>query len=136
MQQRISYITLGVDDLERSLAFYRDVLGLPTEGIIGEEFENGAVAFFKMAGGLTFALWPRDSIAADCGVTKGAVDPTALMLAHNVAQRAEVDAIMASLPVEAVVKPARDLFWGGYGGVFKDPDGHLWEVVFNPKDGG
>lgn len=136
MQPRISYITLGVDDLERSLAFYRDVLGLPTEGIIGEEFENGAVAFFKMAGGLTFALWPRDSIAVDCGVCKGAVDSTALMLAHNVAQRDEVDAIMASLPAEAVVKPARDLFWGGYGGVFKDPDGHLWEVVFNPKDFG
>lgn len=136
MQPRISFITLGVDDLERSVAFYRDVLGLPTDGIIGEEFENGAVAFFKMAGGLTFALWPRDSIAADCGVSKGGPDPTALMLAHNVEHRDEVDALMAALPAEAVVKPARVLFWGGYGGVFKDPDGHLWEVVFNPKHAG
>ncbi len=136
MQPRISYITLGVDNLERSVAFYRDVLGLTTEGIIGKEFEHGAVAFFKMAGGLTFALWPRTSIAADCDVVKGTPDPTALMLAHNVERRDEVDAIMLSLPQEAVVKPARDLFWGGYGGVFKDPDGHLWEVVFNPKHAG
>ena len=133
MQPRISYITLGVDDLARSVAFYRDVLGLPTEGIIGTEFEHGAVAFFKMAGGLTFALWPRESIAHDCGVTVGSRDSTALMLAHNVDSAADVDAIMASLPSEAVVKPARELFWGGYGGVFRDPDGHLWEVVYNPK---
>lgn len=133
MQSQISYITLGVDDLERSVAFYRDVLGLPTEGIIGEEFEHGAVAFFKMAGGLTFALWPRESIAADCGVAVGAPDPTALMLAHNVSSAEEVDELMAALPEPAVVKPARKLFWGGYGGVFADPDGHLWEVVFNPK---
>lgn len=133
MQPQISYITLGVDDLERSVAFYRDVLGLPTEGIIGNEFEHGAVAFFKMAGGLTFALWPRESIAADCGVAVGTPDSTALMLAHNVGSAEEVDMLMASLPEEAVVKPARKLFWGGYGGVFADPDGHLWEVVFNPK---
>lgn len=133
MPPQISYITLGVDDLERSVAFYRDVLGLPTEGIIGNEFEHGAVAFFKMAGGLTFALWPRESIAADCGVAVGTPDPTALMLAHNVGSAEEVDMLMASLPEEAVVKPARKLFWGGYGGVFADPDGHLWEVVFNPK---
>ncbi|RUO55384.1 VOC family protein [Pseudidiomarina homiensis] len=133
MKPQISYITLGVDDLERSVAFYRDVLGLPTEGIIGEEFEHGAVAFFKMAGGLTFALWSRESIAADCGVVVGTPDPTALMLAHNVSSAAEVDELMAALPEQAVVKPARILFWGGYGGVFADPDGHLWEVVFNPK---
>lgn len=133
MQPQISYITLGVDDLERSVTFYRDVLGLPTEGIIGEEFEHGAVAFFKMAGGLTFALWPRESIAADCGVAVGTSDPTALMLAHNVSSAAQVDELMAALPEQAVVKPARKLFWGGYGGVFADPDGHLWEVVFNPK---
>jgi catechol 2,3-dioxygenase-like lactoylglutathione lyase family enzyme len=133
MQPQISYITLGVDDLERSVAFYRDVLGLPTDGIIGEEFEHGAVAFFKMTGGLTFALWPRKSIAHDCGVKVGKPDPTGLMLAHNVGSAAEVDALMASLPAEAVVKPSRKLFWGGYGGVFADPDGHLWEVVFNPK---
>ena len=133
MEPRISYITLGVDNLERAVTFYRDVLGLPTEGIIGTEFEHGAVAFFKMAGGLTFALWPRESIAHDCGVTVGAPDSTALMLAHNVASAAEVDNIMQSLPHAAIVKPARELFWGGYGGVFRDPDSHLWEVVYNPK---
>lgn len=133
MQPAISYITLGVDDLERAVGFYRDVLGLPTQGIIGTEYDYGAVAFFKMAGGLTFALWERDSIAQDTGVTKGTPDPTAVMLAHNVASAAEVDALMASLPFEAVIKPARQLFWGGYGGIFADPDGHLWEVVYNPK---
>ncbi|MDN7123953.1 VOC family protein [Pseudidiomarina sp. 1APP75-32.1] len=135
MQAAISYITLGVDDLERAVAFYRDVLGLPTEGIVGAEYEQGAVAFFKMVGGLTFALWERDSIAHDCGVTKGTPDPTALMLAHNVASAEEVDTIMSDLPAAAVVKPPRKLFWGGYGGVFSDPDGHLWEVVYNPKHG-
>lgn len=133
MQPRISYITLGVDDLERSVAFYRDVLGLPTDGIIGSEFPQGAVAFFKMEGGLTFALWPRASIAADCGVPQGVPDPTGVMLAHNVASMGEVDTLMQLIPVEAVVKPPRELFWGGYGGVFRDPDGHLWEVVYNPK---
>lgn len=135
MKPQISYITLGVDDLERAVTFYRDVLGLPTEGIVGAEFEHGAVAFFKMAGGLTFALWERESIANDCGVEKGQPDPTAMMLAHNVASTAEVDALLASLPETAVVKPPRTLFWGGYGGVFTDPDGHLWEVVYNPKHG-
>ncbi|MFC0445169.1 VOC family protein [Pseudidiomarina halophila] len=135
MTPAISYITLGVDDLERAVGFYRDVLGLPTEGIIGTEFDHGAVAFFKMAGGLTFALWERDSIAHDCGVEKGTPDRTAVMLAHNVATAEEVDSIMSDLPADAVVKPARKLFWGGYGGVFSDPDGHLWEVVYNPKHG-
>ena|SRR5690554_6119697 len=134
MQPVISYITLGVDDLERAVAFYRDVLGLPTQGIIGTEYNYGAVAFFKMAGGLTFALWERDSIAKDSGVTKAAPDPTAVMLAHNVATADEVDAIMASLPSSAIIKPARELVWGGYGGLFADPDGHLWEVVYNPKN--
>ncbi|RUO60633.1 VOC family protein [Pseudidiomarina insulisalsae] len=133
MQPAISYITLGVDDLEKAVAFYQDILGFPTDGIVGEQYDYGAVAFFKMANGLTFALWERASIAHDCGVERGPRDQTAVMLAHNVGSRQAVDEVISSLPEKAVVKHGRELAWGGYGGVFADPDGHLWEVVYNPK---
>ena len=106
MKPRITLVTLGVDDLERALSFYRDGLGWPTEGIIGREFENGAVAFFDLENGLRLALWPRESIAADMNRAKSAG--------------------------ARVVKPAQDTFYGGYAGYFQDPDGHLWEVAFNP----
>ena len=135
MKPRITLITLGVDDLERSLRFYRDGLGLATEGIVGQEFEYGAVAFFQLEGGLKLALWPRKSIAHDTGLPQGLASPTAFTLAHNVSSKTEVDALMsqARQAGAAIVKAAHDTFYGGYAGYFQDPDGHLWEVAYNPQ---
>jgi catechol 2,3-dioxygenase-like lactoylglutathione lyase family enzyme len=134
MKPRISVVTLGVADLDRSLIFYRDGLGLPTQGIIGQEFEHGAVLFFDLSGGLKLALWALANIAYDTGLPVHRVNPTALTLGHNVMRREEVDRIMdAAVQAGAeVVKPAQDTFWGGYAGYFSDPDGHLWEIVWNP----
>ena len=135
MKPLITIITLGVDDLERSLRFYRDGLGLSTEGIVGQEFEFGAVVFIELQSGLRLALWPRKSIAHDVGLPLGAASPTEFTLGHNVSSKAEVDAVMqqAKNAGAALVKPAHDTFWGGYAGYFQDPDGHLWEVVWNPQ---
>ena len=135
MKPRITLITLGVDDLERSLRFYRDGLGLNTEGIVGAQLEHGAVAFFDLASGLKLALWPRSSIAHDSGLPLGDPNPTELTIGHNVSSKAEVDAVMeqAREAGAAIVKPAHDTFWGGYAGYFQDPDGHLWEVAWNPQ---
>lgn len=135
MKPRITVITLGVDDLERSLRFYRDGLGLSTQGIIGQEFEYGAVVFIDLQNGLKLALWPRSSIARDSGLILGAPSATELTLGHNVASKEEVDAVMqqAAQAGAVIVKAAHDTFWGGYAGYFSDPDGHLWEVVWNPQ---
>lgn len=135
MKPRITVITIGVDDLERSLRFYRDGLGLPTQGIIGEEFEHGAVAFFDLQAGLKLAIWPRTSISHDSGLPPANPNPTEFTLGHNVSSKAEVDAVMAQAKSAGavVVKPAQDTFWGGYAGYFLDPDRHLWEVVWNPQ---
>lgn len=135
MKPRITVITLGVDDLERALRFYRDGLGLETEGIIGREFEYGAVAFFDLQQGVKLALWPRASLAHDTGLPLQAKSCTEFTLGHNVATRTEVDAVMqqARAAGAALVKPAQETFWGGYAGYFQDPDGHLWEVVWNPQ---
>jgi catechol 2,3-dioxygenase-like lactoylglutathione lyase family enzyme len=136
MKARISVLTLGVADLERSLTFYRDGLGLPTEGIVGREYEHGAVAFFELAGELKLALWAQDDIAHDSGLAKGPSNPTAFTIGHNVAAREEVDAAMAQAKGAGaeIVKPAEATFYGGYAGYFRDPDGHLWEVVWNPAN--
>ena len=135
MQPRITVITLGVDDLERAVAFYRDGLGLKTEGIVGTEFEHGAVAFFDLQAGLKLALWPRTSLAHDAGLPVETPGATELSLGHNVASKAEVDAVMeqATRAGAGIVKPAQETFWGGYAGYFHDPDQHLWEVVWNPQ---
>ena len=135
MQPRITVITLGVDDLERAVTFYRDGLRLKTEGIIGTEFEHGAVAFFDLQAGLKLALWPRASLAHDAGLPPGAPSATELSLGHNVASRDEVDAVIeqATRAGARIVKPAQDTFWGGYAGYFQDPDQHLWEVAWNPQ---
>jgi catechol 2,3-dioxygenase-like lactoylglutathione lyase family enzyme len=135
MKPRITFLTLGVDDLERSLAFYRDGLGLATRGIVGREFEHGAVAFFELQAGLTLAIWPRDSIARDAGVPGDARSATEFTIGYNVANKAEVDAVMeqARRAGGRIARPAGDTFWGGYAGYFQDPDDHLWEVAWNPK---
>ena len=135
MKPRITVITVCVDDLERSLRFYRDGLGLKTEGIIGTEFEHGAVAFFDLQAGLKLALWPRKSLAHDSGLALGKPSATELSLGHNVSSKTEVDAVMeqARRAGAIIVKTAQDTFWGGYAGYFQDPDQHLWEVVWNPQ---
>jgi catechol 2,3-dioxygenase-like lactoylglutathione lyase family enzyme len=135
MEPRLTFITLGVDDLERAVGFYRDGLGLPTKGIVGTEFETGAVAFFELQPGLKLALWPRRSLATDCGLPVQPPSATEFALAHNVGSAAEVDALLrqAGEAGATIVKPARTTFYGGYAGYFQDPDGHLWEVAFNPK---
>jgi catechol 2,3-dioxygenase-like lactoylglutathione lyase family enzyme len=134
MKPRITVITIGVDDLERALRFYRDGLGLPTEGIVGQEFEHGSVAFFNLQAGLKLAIWPRDSIAHDTGLPRGNPNPAEFTIGHNVASKPEVDAVMrqAEDAGATVVKAAQETFWGGYAGCFQDPDGHLWEVAWNP----
>ena len=135
MQPRITLLTLGVDDLDRAVAFYRDGLGLKTPGVVGREFEHGAVAFFDLQAGLRLALWARDDIAHDAGLPTSARAPTDFTIGHNVRSREEVDAVMAQAARAGarVVKPAHDTFWGGYAGYFADPDDHLWEVVWNPQ---
>ena len=135
MKPRITLITLGVDDLDRAVNFYKGGLGLVTEGIVGKEFEYGAVAFFDLQGGLKLALWPRKSLAHDSGLPVSAPDPTSMCLAHNVRSRAEVDTVMAQATSAGatIVKSAHDTFYGGYSGYFMDPDRHLWEVTWNPQ---
>ena len=135
MQPRLTVLTLGVEDLERAVAFYRDGLGFVTEGIVGTEFPHGAVAFFDLQPGLRLALWPRASIAHDTGLPVSPAAPTGLTLGHNVSSREEVDRVMAdaSRAGARIVKPAAETFWGGYAGYFQDPDEHVWEIVWNPQ---
>ena len=135
MKPRITLLTLGVDDLERAVRFYRDGLGWKTEGIVGKEFEHGAVAFFDLQAGLKLALWPRKSLSHDSGLPISRPSSTDIYLAHNVRSQGEVDAVMAEAKAAGatIVKPAQKTFWGGYAGYFQDPDDHLWEVVWNPQ---
>jgi len=134
MKPVISVITLGVDDLERALAFYRDGLGLSSEGIVGSEFEDGAVAFFNLNGGLILALFPRNSLARDANIAATPPSATELSIGHLVGSRQEVDAVMqqAAAAGASIADAARQRFWGGYAGYFQDPDGHLWEIAWNP----
>jgi catechol 2,3-dioxygenase-like lactoylglutathione lyase family enzyme len=135
MKPRITLLTLGVDDLERSVTFYRDGLGFSTQGIVGKEFEYGAVAFFDLQRGLKMALWPRSSIARDANVGRSAPNATEFTIGHNVGTRAEVDTIMqqAERAGAKITKAAAATFYGGYAGYFEDPDGHLWEIAWNPN---
>ena len=135
MKPRLSVITLAVDDLPRAVAFYRDGLGLPTEGIVGTQYALGAVAFFELQAGLKLALWPRTSLAADAGLPLGPRSATEMALAHNVGSQAEVDALLARARAAGatVLREPGPAFWGGWTALFQDPDGHLWEIAFNPK---
>ena len=134
MKPRISVLTIGVDDLERTLRFYRDGLGLRTNGIVGQEFEHGAVVFFDLQDGLRLAAWRRLDLAHDSGLPVALPSSANCSIGHNVGSEAEVDAVMAQAASAGarVVKAARKTFYGGYAGYFLDPDEHLWEVVFNP----
>lgn len=134
MKPRITVLTLGVNDLDRAVEFYRDGLGLQTEGIIGKEFDYGAVAFFNLQNGVRLALWPRKSISTDTKLTQKEPSPTDFTIGHNVASKEEVDEVMeqAKNAGAKIVKAAQDTFYGGYAGYFQDLDQHLWEVVWNP----
>jgi uncharacterized protein len=135
MKTRIKVLTLGVSDLERSLAFYRDGMGLPTKGIIGQEFEDGAVVFFNMNDDLILALYPARSLSKDAKITATQARLGAVSIGHIVKSKDEVDAVMkqAEEAGAVITDPAHDRFWGGYSGYFHDPDGHLWEIAWNPQ---
>jgi catechol 2,3-dioxygenase-like lactoylglutathione lyase family enzyme len=127
MQPRISMITLGVADLERSKAFYRDGLGFPMMG------EDPQVAFFTL-NGTWLGLYGREALAEDATVSPEGGGFPGFALAHNVASEVEVDAVLAQAVAAGaeLVKPGQKVFWGGYSGYFRDPDGFLWEVACNP----
>ncbi len=135
MRPRITVITIGVDDLEKALAFYRDGLGLKTDGIVGEEFEYGAVAFIDLENGAKLALWPRKSIAHDSRLALQNPSATEFTIGHNLNSKKEVEEVMtqAKKAGAKILKPAQETFWGGYSGYFQDLDGHLWEVAWNPN---
>jgi len=103
--------------------------------LFGEEFEYGAVVFIELQAGLKLALWPRKSMAHDSGVSLQPSSATEITIGHNVNNKKEVDEVMAHAQKAGakIIKPAVDTFWGGYAGYFQDPDGHLWEVVWNPE---
>lgn len=126
MEPRLSVVTLGVRDLERSLAFYRDGLGWPAR-----EFD-GTIAFLELSN-VVIVLFGRDDLATDANVELGTGHPP-VALAHNVRTGAEVDDTMrlAARLGARVTQPAVSREWGGYSGYFADPDGHLWEVAYNP----
>lgn len=134
MTPRITLLTLTVADLPRAVAFYRDGLGFATQGIVGTEFAHGAVAFFQLQPGLKLALWPRASLAHDTGLPPQPRSDLEVAIGHNVGSPQEVDAVMAQArrAGATLTKPAQTTFYGGYAGYFQDPDGHLWEVAFNP----
>lgn len=127
MEPRISIITLGVSDMERSHKFYRDGLGLPTKD------EGEGIVFFQLQG-TWLALYSREKLAEDVTVLPDGHGFSGVTLAHNARTREEVDAVLAEAEAAGatIVKPAQDVFWGGYSGYFTDPDGHLWEVAWNP----
>ena len=135
MKARITVITIGVDDLERSLRFYRDGLGLKTDGIVRREIEHGAVAFFDLQAGLKLAIWPRESISHDSGLPLGKPSSTEFTLGHNLSSKEEVDALMTQAEQAGanIIRRAHETSWGGYAGYFQDPDQHLWEAVWNPQ---
>jgi predicted lactoylglutathione lyase len=128
LEPRISFVTLGVDDVERSRAFY-EALGFKAS----PASEVGSVAFFD-AGGVVLSVFGREALAEDASVanTKGAF--SGLALAHNVNSESEVDGVLdeAVAAGAKLLKPGQKTFWGGYAGYFADPDGHLWEIAYNP----
>jgi len=127
MDQRISIVTLGTDDLPRAVAFW-EAMGWPRRA---KAFE--AIAMFQV-GGLALAIYPFEKLAQDCGMTDRGPGFGGFTLAHNVASKSQVDALLARAVANGATlqKAAHDAFWGGYSGYFRDPDGHPWEVAYNP----
>lgn len=135
MESRFTILTLGVDNLEKSFKFYHEGMGLASKGIIGQEFEHGEVAFFDLKNGMILALYSRDNLSWDSHLKKNKPSPTDFSIGYTTRNEAEVDSIMAQAKKAGatIAKPAQKTFWGGYGGYFQDPDGHLWEIAFNPN---
>lgn len=135
MRAHINVITLAVDDLDKSLAFYRDGLGLKTPGIMGEQWENGAVAFFHMDDDLILALYPRVSLIEDANVPASKPSALEVTIGQIVGSKNEVDAVLetARRAGAKITGPAHERPWGIYSGYFQDPDGHLWEIIWNPQ---
>ena len=128
MRQQLHLVTLGVKDFKRSMEFYEQGLGWKRA-----EASSGDVAFFSM-GGVVLSIYPRDKLAEDATVAEAGTGFAGITLAYNTRNREEVDDVLR-LAAELggkIVKPAQDVFWGGYSGYFSDPDGHLWEVAWNP----
>ena len=144
MQARIDVITLAVADLERALAFYREGLGLDSRGVIATEFEGdevnpaGAIALFELQGGLILSLYPRTELAKDASVPLGPPKTGEFSIAQALASRDEVDAVLAQARAAGatLTDPPHDRPWGIYSGYFRDPDGHLWEILWNPRFAG
>jgi catechol 2,3-dioxygenase-like lactoylglutathione lyase family enzyme len=140
MEPRIDVITLAVADLDRALVFYRDGLGLPTRGVIGTEFVGdasapaGVVAMFDLRGGLILALYPRTELAKDAKIALAPRSPGEFSIGHLVSSKAEVDALLfqAQAAGATITDPPHDRPWGIYSGYFRDPDGHLWEIIWSP----
>ncbi|WP_144905892.1 VOC family protein [Halobellus captivus] len=127
MDPRITLVTLGVSDLEESIRFYRDGLGLPMQ----EREDDSDVAFFPLDG-TWLSLYPRESLAEDAAIPADGNGFAGITIAHNVSTKAEVDAVLDEVAASGgrIVKPAQEVFWGGYSGYFADPDEHLWEVAY------
>jgi hypothetical protein len=134
MEPRFTVLTIGVDNLERSLHFYRDGLGLSTEGIIGKEYPHGPIVFIKLNHNMQLALYPRKDLAWGANIPPTPASPSEFSIGYNVRKKEEVDTMMdfARKAGAVIVKPPHHAFWGGYSGYFQDPDGHLWEIVYNP----
>ena len=139
MKPRIDVVTLAVSDLERALDFYRKALGLDSPGVTGTEFTGdetnaaGAVVMFRLEGGTVLALYPRSELAKDAEVSPGPARSGEFSLGHLVPTRAHVDALLVRAEAAgAIVTRPRDRPWGIYSGYFRDPDGHLWELIHKP----
>jgi catechol 2,3-dioxygenase-like lactoylglutathione lyase family enzyme len=141
MEARINVITLAVDDLDRALAFYRDGLGLDSPGVVGTEFPGddanpaGSVAMFELDGGLLLAVWPRSELAKDARVPLEGPKTGEFSIGQIVASKSEVDAVIAQArdAGATVTDEPHERAWGIYSGYFRDPDGHLWEIIWNPR---
>jgi hypothetical protein len=141
MEARIAIITLAVADLERALGFYRDGLRLESRGVIGTEFAGddvepaGATALFELRNGLLLSLYPRTELAKDAKVPLGPPKTGEFSIGHTLASKAEVDALLTQAQAAGATLTDRphDRPWGIYSGYFRDPDGHLWEILWNPR---
>ncbi len=143
MDARIDVITLGVDDLERALAFYREGLGLESPGVVGTEWAGnettpaGAVAMFRLQTGALLSLYPRTELAKDANTNLGTAETSQFSIGQLVASRDEVDQVLAQAQAAGatVTDHAHERPWGIYSGYFRDPDGHLWEIIHDERAG-
>ena len=140
MEPRVDVITLAVEDLERALRFYRDGLGFESSGVVGTQWmdeesgANGAIAVFRFESGLLLSLYPRIDLAKDAAIPAGPARSGEFSLGQLVQSRAEVDELIEKAEAAgAAVTTPRDRPWGIYSGYFRDVDGHLWEIIWNPN---